>query len=69
MATQSEIVTIGEINKPDMLYRRKDGTTWLKLNATCHVPAYWAKNGALLGNGVADYFDPSEQVELIPEPK
>jgi hypothetical protein len=46
------------------IYRRSDGTTWVRLNERSHAPAenygdYWGCAGA------TSDFDPQEEVEVI----
>lgn len=60
----SKIKTLPAMPAP-AVYRRSDGETYAKLNEAFHVKAIRKDDGGVIGNGVAEKFDPDEDVELL----
>ena len=60
------MLMIGELPFDDCypLYRRADGTTWLKLNEKFHITAYIETDGFVV-NGITEGFNPKEKVVLL----
>ena len=44
-------------------YKRKDGTTWGKLNEQFHVKVVVKPGGSISGDGTAEKLDPNEIVD------
>jgi hypothetical protein len=50
------------------IYRRANGGTFLKLNATSHVKVTFVADGGVMGEGDAEAFDPEEIVIVLRTP-
>ena len=63
MALIKDLVATG--SQKDV-YRRTDGRLYIKLNERFHVKTKRSENGqSWLGDGVAEEFDPEEEVEFV----